>query len=546
MRPWHVAIMLLTVTACTGTGDPPATTATTPGTTRPTTTTTTLLERCPDAFCLVYHIRPEAAWSDGVPVSAGDFVHTFNTFRSNPGYELISGYEVIDDKTLLVAFSEAYGPWQTLFAIVLPAHAVPNRSMPASGPFVLGEEGDGAVVLHRNDQYWAAGDDPISGQPRGDVTEIRLVVIEAVRERIRALEIGEVDLIELDPLDWMVDEVAAMESVAHRLAPGPVWEQITFNHDDPMLSQRWVREVIAMAIDRERLLDDTVRTIHPEAAILGRILWPVTSGDYVDHFPPGHRHDPEAVLRTLADRGCIRGEDGIHTCQGQRLSFVWATTAGDPIRERLLELVREELVQVGIELVAEMRAPANMFSDEFLFAGSGTWQIANFSWRFPDDPRQAETMFHCQGTAPSGFGRLNVGRYCNPEIEALVVEAAMTVDPDARAGLYRQAERAYLADLGIIPLYQRPILVAWADRLDGPEESNHGSDLVWNAASWRGMETVTVALAAPPMHLDPAQPLEDTSAMILAVVLQGAYGVTPSLESTPVLVEEVEVLVREP
>jgi oligopeptide transport system substrate-binding protein len=50
-------------------------------------------------------------------------------------------------------------------------------------------------------------------------------------------------------------------------------------------------------------------------------------------------------------------------------------------------------------------------------------------------------------------GKLNYGRYSNPEFDKLMDEAARTNDLEARAGLLRQAEARMLADSATIPIY---------------------------------------------------------------------------------------------
>ena len=98
---------------------------TTPEATTTAAPTTTIADACRDTFCVRYNIRPEAAWADGTPVTAEDFVFTYETIVdpssleivSREGYQLITGYEVVDDKTVVFAFDEIYAPWQTLFSL---------------------------------------------------------------------------------------------------------------------------------------------------------------------------------------------------------------------------------------------------------------------------------------------------------------------------------------------------------------------------------------------------------------------------------------------
>jgi glutathione transport system substrate-binding protein len=534
-------------------------TATAPVTTTaaPLVTATTEEAPCPDAFCVVYHIRPEAIWSDGTPVTASDFVYTQEVLVDPlsgaavaDGYNLITGSEVIDERTVLFAFSEVYGPWQTLFEVVLPRHVLAgaDSGIPfgralttTSGPFVLQEViEDDRIILSRNPRYWPVND-PLSGAPLGDVDEIQFVFPDSGREMLRDLEDGEIDLINPRPLGWMVDEVGDMEGVTFDLAPGPFWEHINFNHDDTLLSQKWVREAISLAIDREALLDGTVRTVDPEASLLDSSIWMANSLNYQSNFVD--RYDPEAAEQILVDNFCELGDDDIYSCQGRRMSFVWATTLGDEFRETQFELAQEALAAIGVELVGDFMTPSELFSSEVLFGGPEVWQIINFSWKAAADPYLANSTYFCEGVALNGFGALNVNRYCNREVDSLVRSTDGQVDQAERTRFYNDADVAYLEDLAMIPLYQKPAFLAWNDELTGPEINISRSTDMWNVAAWSGKKIVVIALNSEPESLNPILPHDTSTAMVLAAMFNGAFGVSPTLEFQPVLIESAETFV---
>lgn len=556
--------LALVVTVCAQGEADPATTST--KATIPATTTTAHLvtttaeeERCPDAFCVVYHIQPEAKWSDGTPVTASDFVYThevlvdpLNEAAVGVGHDLITGSEIIDDKTVLFSFSEVYGPWQTLFEVVLPRHVLAgaDSGIPSglaltttSGPFVLHEwvPGD-RIILERNLRYWPVND-PLSGSPLGDVDEIHFVFPDSVRNMLRDLEDGEIDLINPRPLDWIVDEVGAMEGVTHDLGPGPFWEHIDFNHDDPLLSQKWVREAISLAIDREALLEGTVRTIDPEASSLDSSIWMANSLNYQPNFVDGY--DPEMAEQVLVDHFCERGDDDVYSCRGRRMSFVWATTLGDEFRETHFELAREALEAIGVELVGDFMTPSELFSSEVFFGGPDVWQIINFSWKAAADPHLGNSTYFCEGAAPSGFGALNVNRYCNPDVDSLVHSTNGQADQAERVRTYNEADAAYLEDLALIPLYQKPAFLAWNAELTGPELNISRSTDLWNVAAWFGKEIVVIALDSEPESLNPIMPHDTSTAMVLAAMLSGAFGIDPTLEFRPVLIESAETFVSD-
>ena len=131
-------------------------------------------------FTLTYHIRRAARWSDGVPVTARDFVFTHRARMRNTAALLESEREEltrirrvspVDEKTVRVVLRSRYSGWRGLFSNVLPAHALEGQDLTkiwrdeidnprtgrliGSGPFLVGHWDRGEqLVLVRNPNYW--------------------------------------------------------------------------------------------------------------------------------------------------------------------------------------------------------------------------------------------------------------------------------------------------------------------------------------------------------------------------------------------------------
>jgi ABC-type transport system substrate-binding protein len=86
-------------------------------------------------FRLTYHIRPEARWSDGVPVSARDFVFTHRVIRryvppdtENPDLRYhratVRSVRRLGLKSVRVVLNTRSANWKALFGFVLPRHAL--------------------------------------------------------------------------------------------------------------------------------------------------------------------------------------------------------------------------------------------------------------------------------------------------------------------------------------------------------------------------------------------------------------------------------------
>ncbi|MFP4073103.1 MAG: ABC transporter substrate-binding protein [Actinomycetota bacterium] len=496
---------------------------------------------CPTNFCLRYEINPRARWADGSPITAADFAHTADLYREvspdTPPYAAVSEVLPVAEHTVQVVFDEPNGAWQGLFSRLIRS-GDPGRSIEqvtTTGPFRFDEWAEGEFLTLDRDPDWWAEEDPISGMPLGDVERIRFVFIDRREEMVDALENGDIDVMIARPDESIVAELSEVDGVRVALAPGPFWEHIDFHHDDPLLSEPWVREVFSVAIDREKILDRTVRAVAPDTAVLDNTIWMPRSEHYEPHFPDGF--DPDRAREILRREGCVAGEDGVQVCGGERMSFRWASTDDDPTRRATFESVREDLEAVGIEVVGEFLAPSDFIRRDFLFGGPDRWQLINFSWRARPDPVATNSVYYC-GDA----GVLNVNRYCSERVEDLIRSTDRIVYPEGRAAVYNWADRRYLEDRALIPLYQKPTMMSWSAAIDGPEPNhNLGGDL-WNVAAWSGKVEVIVALPSEPNTIDPVSIEDDVANVILGPLLYGAFGMDPSHGRLPVLVESVELL----
>jgi len=514
-------------------------------TTRPTPTTTVVAGEtveagpaCPTRFCLVYHLDPRARWSDGSPVIADDLAHTVSVRGDDPAHATIRTVDVVDDHTALVVFDEPYGAWQSLFRRVIRTGETPTSivDLSTTGPFEFVEWDEGShLTIARQDDWWALRD-PLSGATLGDVGQITFRFFDDTAAMTAALAEGAVDVIVgARPNLAMVAAIGGIEGLSLALSPGPFWEHIDFHHEHPLLSRRWAREAISLAIDREKILDRTVRLVAPETTVLDSSVYMSETVGYEPHFPD--EFDPERAGAILQDNGCNPGSDGILVCDDIRMSLTWTSTDDDPARSEAFQSVREDLGEIGVELIAELRSPSSFVTRDVLFGGPEVWQLINFSWRSRPDPIGSNSTYYC-----GEGGELNVNRYCSEKVESLISASRSVTDPAARMALYNQADRLYLEDYALIPLYQKPVLTAWADPIEGPLANYTPSGDLWNVASWSGKESIVVALPSEPVDMSPLSEMDDSANIVLGALLYGAFGMSPSHEYLPALVESVDVL----
>jgi len=229
-------------------------------------------------FRLTYHIRPQARWSDGVPVTASDFVFTDRVIRTyRPQKDLSSAYHlhrayvssvrVLDAKTVRVVLSTRYPDWRYLFDIVLPRHALAGEDFESlwkgaidnpktrraigSGPFLFeGWDRGRQLTFVRNPRYW--------GPHHAYLARVvyRFLRPETMADAVRR---GELDMI--DPRA-AANGAAALE-LGRQRAPGirvvsylgGSYEQFAIRRGQgghPALESRLVRQALAYGITASR------------------------------------------------------------------------------------------------------------------------------------------------------------------------------------------------------------------------------------------------------------------------------------------------------
>ncbi len=329
-----------------------------------------------DPFAITYRIKQEAAWDDGMPVSARDFVFTWRTYRtprnqvsSREGYELIESATVVDPKTVTFTFRKPYSAYKQLFADVFPRHVLKgenfnrvwDRSIPISaGPFRFGEyERGDHLTLVRNESYW--------GEHVAYLDEVEFRFIRRTTRQIEALTAGEVDAIypSVDPRLPQLYDVADVEIQTN---PSLLWEHLALGFRDRMVRKPFVRRALALAIDREAVVDEVIRPIDPDASVLDSLLLLGNEPGYEPHFDR-YRYDPDAAQGILEDHGCRLGGDAVWRCDGTRLTFEYTTTNNNPIRKHVAEVIQRQLEAFGIEVEVRRRDAAVVFGYQVLVSG---------------------------------------------------------------------------------------------------------------------------------------------------------------------------------
>ena len=445
-----------------------------------------------DPFTLTYTIKEEATWNDGTPVSAEDFEFTWQTYvdpdvnvASRSGYDQITSAEIIDEKTIKFEFKQPVAAWkEALFNPVLPKHALEGENFNkvwnkawvdgegnavANGPFQFDSYEPGSqLTLVRNENYW--------GEHPAYLDEIVFRFLPETNTEIQAVRGGEVDAIYPQPQLELVP-LRTQPDLTVETSAGTTWEHIDIQlgkNGNPALKNLYVRQALAYAIDRGALVGQLFKDLAPDLAPLNNTIYMTNQEEYQPNWEE-YTADPAQATKLLEDNGCTKGGDGIYVCDGERLSFEFTSTAGNALRELAFEVIKEQLKPIGIEINSGFGDAAVVFGNKVLV--SGNYDLFMFAWVGNPDPEGSVEIWKCEGSQ-------NFTGYCDEEVSRLLEESNTELDPAARADLMNQADALMSEDIPTIPLYQKPTVLVYNNKVHGMEDNPTQAGFTWNVADW--------------------------------------------------------------
>ena len=443
---------------------------------------------------VVYKIKPAAVWSDGVPISADDFIYLWknlngtikdNDVSGTTGYDQMKSVTGSDNgKTVTVVYKTPFADWKSMFAsgnFILPAHYVEKQpggwntglkknpeKIPSGGWFKVQNWTQGqSLTMVRNDKYW------------GKKSNLDSLVVRFLPESTTqpaALQNNEVDLIYPQPQLDQVQQVKALPDVSSQINFGPTFEHFDFNFKNAQLADLKVRQAIATGLNTQELVQRTVKQFSDKAEPLGNRIYMKTQPDqYQDHFGQYGKGDVAGATKLLEEAGYTKGSDGIYAKGGKKASFRISTTAGNQLRETQEELFQAQMKKIGVDIKIA-NADSTKFFGEWL--PNGNFDIANFAWvGSPFSISGSRATYVC------GSGS-NYGQYCNKKVDQLFTQAFAEFDPAKATEIGNQIDQQITADMATIPLYQKPTFIAWRNTFGNISDNSTQDGPFWNANIW--------------------------------------------------------------
>ncbi|RIK85012.1 MAG: ABC transporter substrate-binding protein [Hyphomicrobiales bacterium] len=436
-----------------------------------------------DGLSATFRLRQGVTWHDGKPFTSADVA--FSALKvwkplQNLGRLVFANLEAVDtpdDHTAIFRFSRPT-PFQLIrnalpvVSSVVAKHVFENEADIAAsplnnrpmgtGPFRFAEHRPGEYyLLERNPDYWG------EGEPKLDQIVFRVLPDRAAAAG--ALEAGEIHLAAFSQVPLAdLDRIAKVEGIAVHTRG---YEALTYqlcveiNHRRKELADLAVRRAIAHAIDR----DFVVRTIFLGHAQASTGIVPKNAPEFHEADVPAYPFDVERANALLDRAGYKRGQDGV------RFSLRLLPAPYFTETRQFGDYLRQALAAIGIEAVVVNNDAA---AHQKAVYADHDFDLAVAPTVFRGDPAISTTILVRSGT-PAGVPFSNQGGYENAGIDALIDEAAETVDTAARTALYRRLQQLVAQDLPLINVAEWGFVTVASDRV-----ANVSSNPRWAVSNW--------------------------------------------------------------
>ncbi|MGV6874122.1 ABC transporter substrate-binding protein [Pseudochelatococcus sp. B33] len=393
-------------------------------------------ETAPDGKALTLHLRGGVKFHDGTDFNAAaakwNLEHRLDEEVNSPSRsqltEVIASIEAPNDNTLVLNLK---GPAPSLLGMlgqregfmISPQAAEKygtdlGRNPVGTGPFVFKSWiQNQRIVVEKNPDYWEHGKPYLDG--------VTFILISNAAVSVPRLLTKEVDFVSgLSPLD--VRTLGEAPNIDLAPGPGSRWLALQMRVDRPPFDNLKLRQAMAHAIDRQRMVDI------------------ITSGQakIAEGFtPPGlwwhdpdlksYEYDPDKAKALVAEIGSLADTE------------LPLATQPVPIYQQVSQLAQEQMNAVGLKVKI---TPASV-SDWYPQLIQGAISFLPIRWTQRPDPDGLFTyLFDSKSSA-------NTSRYSNPEVDRLLAEARNLTDNAERIPLYKQAQALMTHDLPYIPLF---------------------------------------------------------------------------------------------
>ena len=409
----------------------------------------------PSPTTYVFHLRPDAKFSNGRAVTAADVVGSLDRLRdpelgsfwaqqTGPISEIVAD----DDHTVRIELERPYSPLLAALSSV-NASVVPiaeleagsfdiTKEMLGSGPFMVAEHlQNESWTLARNPHYWRA-DHPI-------VDEVRILIIPDDAARIAALRDGRVHIANFDNPDTPA-LLAGTPNVATEVQQTTDYYRIDVqalpDRGSPFADAR-VRQAMVLGLDRQKISDLAL-------AGTASVDYPVPAAfpsSAVCRDLPSYREPRSARVETARALLAEAGAEGVE------VGFIASPTL--PVFPLIAQVIAQSLKDIGMTVNVEAVPRGEWLERAFV---TGEFDMAMSWFAGSTDPVMVPAWWD-----PDFAGWNRPFMLKDAELVALLDRAKETAPGAERDALFGEICASIDAQANMVALVGKPAIIAYRE-----------------------------------------------------------------------------------
>jgi ABC-type transport system substrate-binding protein/serine/threonine protein kinase len=455
-----------------------------------------------DGLTVVMKLRHDLRWSDGLPLTADDFVYwlhveldpqTNGTYATN-GYNQLASYRAQDPYTLILTYKQVFAPYLAYLPLAAPSHAwqnIPDSALLStpdvaltpqvtSGPFMLSRYIPGDST---SGQRFEMVPNPYYVSTTLHPSVLDHLIFQGYNDlpsAIQAYQRGQLDQVEsLQPGD--LPSVKGLPGL--RVSPLIGYVHLDFNLTNPVLQNVYTRKAIEEAIDRCQIIQSVFQ--QPCNSLRVDTILPKPSPD----FDPTNQAYAFNLTQARADLQNAGWDCSTRTClqNGQPFPTLHLVTYSNALYGAIELLIQHDLAALGIQVSMDI-GNQNLFGD-FTHGGvlaTGSFELALIGYDFTiDSDQNLYAIFHssqipsAQNPTGQNFERVN-----NTDVDELLDEGRTTLDSAQRSQDYKDVQHILIQEVYVVPLFLEPDIT-----LTSPLIGNYLTNPTylgneWNIGDW--------------------------------------------------------------
>ena len=415
-----------------------------------------------DGLTYTFHLRKDAKWSDGEPITAADFEYSWKRLvnpETASAYAFIGdclkngqaieqgnmdveelGVKAVDDTTLevtlehptsyflsLIGSSGQFAPLrQDIVEKYGTDFAATSEKNVYSGPFVMTSSEDNVWTFAKNDNYW--------DKDNVAIEDAQVRVIKDAAAALSAYQAGELSQVKLDSANVVAykDDPEFSQEIDFRTS------YVQFNLTDDVMSNVNMRKAISLAMNRSALTDNILADgSAPGFGLVadgmsgdGEKTFRELNGDVSPYDPEQAKEYYDKAVEEL----------------GGAPSEVTLLVADDSVSKSVATFIQSELVTtLGLNVVIDTKTVQGR--GELMDANN--YQFAVTAWGADYDDAMTYLDLWTNGTPYRG-------NYNDADYNALISDAKTQTDDAARLDDMLKAEKKLVEEDAVVaPVYHR-------------------------------------------------------------------------------------------